>query len=120
MSINTNIVNLKIKTILAAAMLGFMSLPAYSTDTFVTLTEYELWSNTYNDSQIRILDLDGVSNPESCTDPDSYFIDPATSDVLENRIYSTLLAAKIGNQEVTVVLNSCWSNRPRIINVILE
>lgn len=87
---------------------------------YITFSNFDLWSNTYLDPTIRIDDKDGEQNPGDCTDPDTYFVATSISQEAQNRIYSTLLAAKLSSKPVTAILNDCLSNRPRIISVILK
>lgn len=98
-----------------------MLIPAESrAGEFVTLTQFSLWSDTYGEDTIRITSSVGISNPEGCTDPDSYFVRSTLSSTVKSRIYSTLLAAKMGGKSVNVFLDGCESSRPGISTVVIE
>jgi hypothetical protein len=93
---------------------------------FVTLSGvYTLWSNTYAGDTIRIVvtSLD-YYNPagSACTNVDSYMVSSAISAEARQRIYSTLLAAKMAGKPVKLSLdtNYCEQARPRVLNVTLD
>ena len=93
---------------------------AFSANNFYFMDNFELWSNTYETDVIRVVDLGGIQNPESCGDPDSYYVSTALSSESQNRIYSTLMAAKISGKTIEIVLNGCEGNKPRLVSVLLK
>jgi len=99
---------------------GFITFPTHAANTFITLDNFELWSSTYEADTIRINDLNGEQNPETCTDPDTYFVSTAMSLEAQNRAYSTLMAAKLSKQPIQVILSGCQDGRPKVVSVILK
>ena len=95
-------------------------LNSLAANNFYSMQDFQLWSNTYEWEVIRVIDLNGTQNPEGCSDPDSYFVSQSLSLEAQNRIYSTLLAAKLSGLPIQVVLNGCENTKPRITNVILQ
>jgi len=86
----------------------------------VYVTNFSVWSNTYNDPTIRVTTGETRFNPESCTDPDSYMVDDTLPDLVKNRIFSTLMAAKMAGKKIRLWISGCYANRPAIKTVILE
>ena len=83
---------------------------------WVSIQNYELWSNTYNDDRIRITGIT-IQNPELCLDADSYMVHNGHPDAIKDRIYSALLSALISGKSIEIYIDGCESNRPRIKNV---
>jgi hypothetical protein len=88
-------------------------------------TSYKLWTNVGSSSVIRI----SVIAPETiynasgtCTDPDSYMVSSTLPADARQRIYSTLLSAKLAGRPVRLYIDSniCEDNRPRVNNVTIE
>lgn len=90
-------------------------------DGWVTAKSYQLWTNTYGSKEIRVVPNDGVYNPQGCSDPDSYMVSTAHADSVQQRIYSSLLAAKLAGQSVRLNIDSsaCQGSKPRILTVVI-
>ena len=89
---------------------------------WVTAQGYTLWSNTLDESVIRIVPNDGVYNPANCSDADSYFVSTAHTQEVQQRIYSVLLSALFAERSVRVRLDtgSCEGARPKVLHVTVE
>lgn len=106
----------KMMAILALSVVGSV----HAANNIVPMSDFELWTTTYQDDVIRVIDLNGVKNPETCTNPDSYFVSTALSAKAQERIYSTLLAANFSEKSVRIALNGCQDNRPRLVSVLVK
>ena len=117
--------NMKINMILAVFVyaLASFSHAHNGNNGWVTLSTFTLWSNTYEADTIRVSAPD-YYNPAGavCNNPDSYMVSSTISEQARQRIYSTLLAAKMANKPVNVSLatNTCQEGRPKIINVTID
>lgn len=94
-------------------------------DGWVTVNNYMLWSNTNTYPQIRISIVgDTIYNPAGCSDADSYMVSTALSEAIQNRIYSTLLAALMAQKPIVLRIEtangSCELTRPKILNVRMQ
>ncbi len=92
-------------------------------DGFVTISNFQLWTNIYNGPQIRvIISGDSYYNPSNCSNPDSYMVSTALTDKQQDRIYSALLSATMAQKSVVLRVenNGCENNRPRIMLVIIQ
>ncbi len=91
-------------------------------DGWVTAQGYTLWSNTFEDSVIRIIPNDGIYNPSNCSDTDSYFVSTAHNQDVQQRIYSILLSAAFAEKSVRLRLDteSCEGTRPKILHVTVQ
>lgn len=87
---------------------------------WVDISDFHLWSNTYEYDIIRVEVVSGYQNPSSCSQPDSYMVLTTLSESSKQRIYSTLLAAKMANRGVRLRVDGCQGDRPAIQNVILR
>ncbi len=85
-------------------------------NTDVQIQDFDLWTSTYGDETIRVIPSSAI-NPDGCTNPDSYMVDPTLSEKNTARIFSSLLAAVIGKREVIIIINGCTNNRPKITTV---
>ncbi len=110
-------------------MVTLASVLAYANDGnngLVTLSPaYTLWSNTYQDNTIRIvLPAGDYYNPAGavCNNVDSYMVSSSITAEARQRIYSTLLAAKLASKPVKLRLdtNVCEQGRPRVLNVTID
>ncbi|MGH8602100.1 MAG: hypothetical protein ACREXR_04785 [Gammaproteobacteria bacterium] len=90
-------------------------------DGWVTVSSFRLWSNTYGADTIRIEAAD-YYNPAACSDGDSYMVSSILSGEARQRIYATMLAAKMATKPVRLRLDTstCQDGRPRIVNVMLD
>lgn len=124
----------------STTLLFLLALSWQSQAGWVVVSDFALWSNTYNSDTIRISTPGGVSNPDNCAESDSYMVSPiftleeapdpqsSTADLeatiqkqhVLNRIYSTLLAAKMSGKPEKLYLDDCYRNRPAVRNVIIE
>ncbi len=102
--------------VLVALLVYCFSSAAFAT-TFVTISDFQLWSNTYDNPVIRVV-ASSIQNPESCSDADSYMVSTTLPTGAEDRVYAALLAAATADKSIQVVLSGCESGRPRIISVI--
>jgi hypothetical protein len=91
-----------------------------ATGMWVDISDFHLWSNTYENDIIRIQVPSGYQNPSSCSEPDSYMVLTTLSEYSKQRIYSTLLAAKMANRPVRLWVDGCLNDRPTVQNVILR
>jgi hypothetical protein len=108
---------------LAISMVASFSEANNGNDGFVTISNFQLWSNTYANPQIRVvISGDTYYNPSNCSIPDSYMVSTALSDKIQDRMYSSLLSATMAKKSVVMRVenNGCENNRPRIITVIIE
>ena len=111
---------------LAVGLLFLMPLMSFAhngNDGFVTVSDFQLWSNTYNAPQIRlIVKGDTYYNPSNCSNLDSYMVSAALSSEVQGRIYSMLLSAVIAKKSVVLRIenNGCENTRPAIVNAVLE
>ncbi len=91
---------------------------------WVTISNFDLWSNTYTEPQIRInLNNDTYYNPAGhCTLVDSYMVSTTLSEKQQDRIYSMLLSAVLAKKSLRIRLdtNYCENNRPMILNVVIN
>ncbi len=89
---------------------------------WVTAQGYALWSNTFEESVIRIIPNDGVYNPADCADADSYFVSTVHAQEVQQRIYSILLSSSFAERSVRIRLDteSCEGNRPKVLHVSVE
>lgn len=87
---------------------------------WVDISDYYLWSNTYQNDTIRIEVASGYQNPSGCSDPDSYMVLTTLPEPSKQRIYSTLLAAKMAGRGVRLRVDGCETGRPSVQNVILR
>ena len=92
----------------------------FAVGVWVDLTSFELWSNSYTDSQIRILVADTPVNPSGCADPDGYMVLSTLPQAVQQRIYSSLLTAKIADRPITLRVDGCEDTRPAVLHVILK
>ncbi len=95
-------------------------------------TSYKLWTNAPgagNAIRISVIAPETIYNAPSaggttigCTDPDSYMVSSALPAEARQRIYSTLLSAKLAGRPVRLYVdsNNCESNRPMVMNVTIE
>lgn len=94
-------------------------------DHFVTLSgACTLWSNTHSNDTIRIVVTPAdYYNPAGaiCCDVDSYMVASNISAEARQRIYSTILAAKLAGKAVKLYVDSdgCEQGRPRVLNVTI-
>jgi hypothetical protein len=86
---------------------------------WVDISDIKLWSNTYTADTIRVETSEARMNPSNCSDPDSYMVLSTLSEPTQQRIYSSLLAAKMSNKIIRLRIDGCQSERPAIINVVL-
>jgi len=96
----------------------------------VTLSgAYTLWSNTYSNNTVRIVVASGdYYNPSSCSNLDSYMVSSSISAEARQRIYSTLLAAKLAGKAVKLNVDNggcegdgpTHQDRPRVLNVMID
>jgi hypothetical protein len=107
-------------------MVSLASVGAHAHDganNWVTLSgAYTLWSNTHNNNTIRIvLPANDYYNPQSCSNVDSYMVASSLSTEARQRIYSTLLAAKLASKPVKLYVssNACEDARPQVLNVTI-
>lgn len=92
-------------------------------DGFVTVSNFQLWSNTHNSPEIRLIVVgDTYYNPSQCTNTDSYMVTTALSERVQDRMYSMLLSAALAKKSVILRIenNGCQGNRPMIMNVIIQ
>lgn len=94
-------------------------------DGFVTVTKFQLWSNTYNTVPIKMVVIgDTYYNPSNCplATVDGYMVSTTLPDKVQDRIYSTLLSAIFANKSVILRIenNGCEAGRPAIMNVIIQ
>lgn len=87
---------------------------------WVDLTDFYLWSNTYLLDVIRVEVGGAIQNPGGCSDPDSCMVLTTLSEEAKQRIYSTLLAAKLAGRPVRLRVDGCESDKPTIISVVLR
>lgn len=86
----------------------------------VQLSSFSLWSSWSGGDFVRVRTTDQIANPNNCSSPDSYVLDPAMEPSAISRSYSTLMAAYMSNKPVTVVVEGCALNVPAINTVILD
>ncbi|OZY86298.1 hypothetical protein CBP51_04530 [Cellvibrio mixtus] len=92
-------------------------------DGLVTVKNFQLWSNTHNAPEIRvIISGDTYYNPSNCPNPDSYMVTTALTEKIQDRIYSTLLSAVLAEKPLILRIenNGCQNGRPAIMNVIIQ
>lgn len=107
---------------LALSVAILFPITAFS-EVFLELPDYQLWSTTNGTDVIRVIPIGTpVSNTQepACSDPDSYMVKSDLTESSINRIYSTLLAAKMASKPITLVVSGCQLNRPAIVNVIIK
>lgn len=94
---------------------------AFAQDGWVEISEFALWSNIYEQRQIRVETKAQRHNPAQCSDPDSYMVDESLPAEVKERIYSTLLSAYHANAPIKLFVNTnaCERSRPEILNVLL-
>ena len=88
-------------------------------------SSYKLWTNTPgagNAIRISLLVADYYNASGNCTDVDSYMVSSALPAEARQRIYSTLLSAKLAGKPVRLYIdsNNCESQRPMVMNVTIE
>jgi hypothetical protein len=88
-------------------------------NTSVDIINFELWSTTNGLDVIRVVPTSAAVVGIGCSDPDSYLVKTTMSDKSVNRIYATLLTAKISSRQVRLFVSGCELNRPAIVNVIM-
>lgn len=116
---------MKRSIIFAAVLLGATSAASAhdGNNGWVTISTFNLWSNTYNSDTIRIEATD-YYNPAGavCNNVDSYMVSSTISAEARQRIYSTLLAAKMANKSARLSLDTstCQEGRPKVLNVMLN
>ena len=111
-----------IKILALTSLLTGTALAHDGNNGWVTAKDYTLWSSTNGTDVIRLQVKDGVYNPAGhCTDPDSYMVGRSLTKEAQQRIYSTLLSAKIAGHPVRLQLdtNNCEWSRPKILNVTI-
>lgn len=91
-------------------------------DGWVTITNYRLWSNTYNNPTIRIVARDSYYNPSNCKNSDSYMVSTSLTLDVQERIYSTLLASYFAKTSVRLYVsdNDCENERPKVLTVVMD
>lgn len=92
-------------------------------DVFIDLADYQLWSTTNGTDVIRVVPIGAsVNNTQTptCSDADSYMVKSTLSAASINRIYSTMLAAKMASKPITIVVSGCELNRPAIVSAIIK
>ena len=112
------------------AMVTLASLGASAHDGnngMVTLAadSYSLWTTAGSGNVIRISLHNGndyYNASGNCNDVDSYMVASALGTEVRQRIYSTLLSAKLAGKPVRLYLdtNNCEENRPRVVNVTID
>ena len=93
------------------------SLSAAATD---VAAPFQLWATTNGNDAIRVVPVEARINPDGCTDADSYMVKKTLSEASKARIYSALLAAKMGARGVTLQIEGCESARPAIVDVVIK
>lgn len=89
-------------------------------DVNVDLNDFELWSTTAGSDLIRVFPKGvPVNNSATCGDADSYMVKTTLAPAAINRMYSTLLAAKMSAKPVRLMISGCETNRPAIVSVEL-
>ena len=88
-------------------------------DGYVELVEYQLWSTTNGANTIRVIPTGALVDAQGCSDPDSYMVKTTLEEAAINRIYSSLLTAKMSDKPVKIYIQGCEVNRSAIVNVIL-
>lgn len=92
-------------------------------DGWVKISNFKLWSNTYQSDVIRIETSDGYYNPAGrCSNLDSYMVSTVLSLEIQQRIFSTLLAALMAGKDIRLRLDTqlCEQDRPSILNVTIQ
>lgn len=89
---------------------------------WVTITDYTLWSNTYEKPIIRVQTSLSRYNPAKCHDPDSYLVAEDLPTDVQQRIYSTLLSALLAKRPIRLYIDSasCQIQRPKILNLTIK
>lgn len=87
---------------------------------WVTVANYQLWSNFYLGNIIRVEVGGTVENPAGCSNPDSYMVLTTLPDEVRQRMYSTLLAATLAGRSVRLRVHGCETDRPAVISVVLS
>lgn len=106
----------------AICFLSVISFPLCA-DVTVDVADYQLWSTTNGTDIIRLIPTGvAVNNAQapSCPDADSYMVKSTLSASSIDRIYSSLLAAKMSSKPVTITISGCETSRPAIVNVIMK
>lgn len=88
----------------------------------VTINNFRLWSNTYEQDTIRIEVNDGYYNPaEVRSDPDSYKVPSELTQEARDKLFSSLLAANLAEKSLKAFINAstCERQRPKIMNVVI-
>jgi hypothetical protein len=113
--------------VFAMATLASLGASAHDgADGQVTLTadSYKLWTNAGSGNVIRIsLRVPDYYNAsQNCNDVDSYMVASTLPADVRQRIYTTLLSAKLAGKPVRLYIdtNNCEDNRPRVVNVTIE
>lgn len=108
---------------LIIGLLPSISIANNGNDGLVTIDNFQLWSNTYNSPEIRVVITgDTYYNPSNCPNTDSYMVTTAMSEKVQDRIYSALLSAVMAKKSVILRIenNGCQGGRPAIMNVIIQ
>lgn len=107
------------------ALVGSLDVFAHNgNDGWVTIQNYDLWSSTYKDPQIRVtIKDDSYYNPaiKACGEVDSYMVSTQLSSQQQDRIFTILLTASVSGKSVRIRLDrdSCELNRPAIITAVI-
>lgn len=110
-------------TFLVLIFLSNISIANNGNDGFVTINDFQLWSNTHNAPEIRVIIIgDTYYNPSNCPNTDSYMVTTAMSEKVQDRMYSALLSAVMAKKSVVLRIenNGCQSGRPAIMNVVIQ
>lgn len=113
----------KIVLVLVLILFPSFSVAHNGNDGFVTITNFQLWSNTHNSPEIRVIIIGDIYyNPSNCPNTDSYMVTTAMSEKVQDRIYSMLLSAVMAKKPVILRIenNGCQGGRPAIMNVIIQ
>ncbi len=106
------------RTLLVSMFIFIVVSATANANTFVSIENYELWSNTYGSEPIRIIPPSGtaVANPSGCTNSNvsSYMVSTTISTEAQARIYSTLLTALVAKHPVKIVVSGCQGDLPKV------
>lgn len=108
------------KKLILLAMCVAVAQNARASSAWVTVTDYQLWSNFYLGSVIRVEVSGTVENPAGCSNPDSYMVLATLPEAVKQRMYSTLLAATLAGRSVRMRVHGCETDRPAVISVVLS
>ena len=91
--------------------------PAVAAPTTVPSAPITGIAGGWNDNVMRAR-LDGpFVNPQGCPIADGYITDPTVSGA--NLFNSMLMSAYMANKPVTLIVDGCYLDRPRIISVLM-